>query len=76
MSLKLSRSMNSAAAGGLVALRAGERLFGAVEDQGPVREAGQRVVGGEEGELLLAPGERLVGAAALFLEALATSAAG
>jgi hypothetical protein len=57
--------------GGLVAARAGQHLLGAVEDQGPVRQAGERVVGGEEGEFLLAPVQFLVGALALGLEALA-----
>ena len=56
---------------GLAAPRAHEQLLDAVEDQRPVGEAGQRVVGGQEGELLLAPGELLVGVPALFLVALA-----
>ncbi len=55
----------------LAATRAGEHLLDAVEDQRAVRQAGQRVVGGQERELLLAPRELLVGPLALGLEALA-----
>ena len=71
MLLKLSRSMNSAATGRLVAARAHQHLLDAVEDQRPVRQPGQRVVGRHERELLLAAGELLVGALALGLEGLA-----
>ncbi len=56
---------------GLVALRARERLFGAIQDQGAVRKTGQRIVGCEEGKLLLAPRQVLIGSPALALKALA-----
>ena len=71
MLLKLSRSMNSAATGVCVAARAAEHLLAAVEDQRAVGQAGERVVGGHERELLLAARELLVGALALLLEHLA-----
>ncbi len=71
MPLKLSRSMNSAATGVWLAARAHQHLLDAVEDQGAVGQARERVVGGEEHQLVLAAGELLVGAAALLLEGLA-----
>ena len=55
----------------LAAARAREHLLDAVEDQRPVREPGQRIVGRQERELLLAPRELFVGPPALDLEALA-----
>ena len=75
-SLKLSRSMKSAADRCCCAPRAGQHLLGAVEDQGPVGQPGERVVGGQEGELLLAAGELLVGAPALLPRSTRTSAPG
>ena len=50
---------------------AAQHLLGAVEDQRAVREAGERVVAGEEGELLAAAVELGVLADALRLEDLA-----
>jgi hypothetical protein len=41
--------------GRLVAARAREHLLDAIEDQRPVRQSSQRVVGGQERKLLLAP---------------------
>ena len=61
--------MNSAATGSGCG-PAGEHLLNAVADQRPVRQPGQRVVGGQERELLLAAGELGVGALALGVEAL------
>jgi hypothetical protein len=55
----------------LAATRACEHLRHAIQDQGPVGKAGERIVRGEERELPLAPLELLVGALALALEALA-----
>ena len=57
--------------GRLAARRAREHLLDAVEDQRAVRQAGERVVRGEERELLLAARELLVGAFARLLEGLA-----
>ncbi len=55
----------------LAAARAHQHLLHAVEDQRTVGQARERVVGGHEGELLLAATELLVGALALGLEGLA-----
>ncbi len=54
-----------------VAARAAEHVTEPVDDQRPVRQAGERVVGGHEGELLLLAVELVVGALALGLEGLA-----
>jgi len=51
--------------------RAGQRLLDPVEDQGPVRQPGEGIVGGEEDEFLLAAGQFVVGPLALVLEGLA-----
>ena len=71
MSLKLSMSMKSAAAGVWLRRERDEHLLDPIQDQGAVRQSGQRVVGGEEGELVLAPRQLLVGSLPLDLEALA-----
>ena len=71
MHLKLSRSMNSAATGVWLRARAREHLLDAVQDQRPVRQAGQSVVCGKERKLLLAPLELFIRALALDLKALA-----
>ena len=71
MLLKLSRSTNSAATGVLAASRAREHLLDAIQDQRPVRQAGQRVVGRQERKLLLASRELFIRAPALGLKALA-----
>ena len=63
--------MNSAATGVWLRARAREHLLDAVEDQRPVRQPGQRVVGRQERELLLAARELLIGSLALGLKALA-----
>ena len=55
----------------LAATRARQHLLDAVEDQRAVGQARQRVVGGQERELVLAASELLVGALALCLEGLA-----
>ena len=55
----------------LLAACAHEHLLGAIEHQRAVRQPRQRVVGGHEGELLLASLELLVGSLALVLKALA-----
>jgi len=50
---------------------AGQRLLDPVEDQRPVRQPGEGVVGGEEDEFLLAAVQFVLGALALVLEGLA-----
>ena len=55
----------------LIQPRPGQRLLDPVEDQGPVRQPGERVVGGEEDQFLLAAREFLAGPLALVLEGLA-----
>ena len=68
--LKLSMSTNRAATCPLAARAAREHLLHAVEDQRPVRQARERVVGRQEPELLLAARELFVGSLALGVEAL------
>jgi hypothetical protein len=55
----------------LVAARTHHQLLDAIEDQGPVRKAGERVVRSEERELALAVLELLIRGSALVLEGLA-----
>ncbi len=57
--------------GRLVASRAHEHLLDAIEDQGAIWQARERVVGRHEGKLLLAAVQLLVRATALDLEGLA-----
>ena len=55
----------------LAAARAREHLLDAIQDQRPVREPGQRVVGRQEGKLLLAARELFIRSLALGLKGLA-----
>ena len=49
----------------LVTAGAHYQLLDAIQDQSPVWQSGQRVVGGEERKLVLAAGKLLIGALAL-----------